>query len=92
MLAQLLRLRLFADNGGVMELDQHRADEEAALIIEFQMQTLDPKAEGGFALARRAGAMVPHFSPAATGFAIQALAIWDQLEDGKFADDWRKLV
>ena len=91
-LAQLLRLRLFADNGGVMELDQHRADEEAALITEFQMQTLDPKAEGGFALARRAGAMVPHFSPAATGFAIQALAIWDQLEDGKFADDWRKLV
>ena len=91
-IAQLLRLRLFADSMGVMELDQNRAGEEASSIAEFQMQTLDPKTEGGFALARRGEAIVPCVSPAATGFAIQALAILDQIDEGKFADDWRKLV
>ena len=91
-IAQLLRLRLFADNMGVMELDQHRAEEEAASITEFQIQTLDPKAEGGFALARRGDMIVPFVSPAATAFAVQGLAIWDQSEEGKFADDWRQLI
>ena len=90
--AQLLRLRLFADNFGVMELDQRRAESEAASLEEFQMQTLDPKADGGFALARRAGTIVPHVSLAATGFAIQALGICEQLKDGRYADDWRNLV
>ena len=91
-IAQLLRLRLFADNFGVMELDQHRAENEAVCIEGFQMQTLDAKADGGFAVARRTGTIVPHVSTPATGFAIQALGLWEQLEEGKYADDWRTLV
>ena len=90
--AQLLRLRLYADNMGVMELDQQRAEEEAVALAQFQIQSLDPKADGGFASARRANALVPHVHPASTAFALQALQIWGHIEDGKFADDWRKLV
>jgi hypothetical protein len=91
-LAQLLRLRLYADIMGVMELSRGRADQVATRIAEFQMQSPDPKIEGGFAFARREGELVRHLNPATTAQAVQALQMWDQAEDGGFRGSWKLLI
>jgi hypothetical protein len=91
-IAQLLRLRLYADRAGIMELDYGRAEEEAVAVAEFQMQSSDPKIDGGFAFARREGAIVPHVNPAVTAFSMQALDMWGQAEDGAFRDPWQVLI
>jgi hypothetical protein len=92
-LAQMLRLRLYADIMGVMELSRGRADQEATRIAEFQMQSPDdPKIDGGFAFARRRGELVRHLNPATTAQAVQALQMWDQAEDGGFRQSWKVLI
>lgn len=90
--AQLLRLRLFAEKFGVMELDRRQAEEEAAIVRGFQQEAADPAIQGGFAFARRAGQTVPHVNPASTIFALQALDMWDQTKDGCLTTTWRELV
>ena len=91
-IAQLLRLRIFADLFGVMELSRGRADQEANAIIEYQMQSSDPKVDGGFAFAKRNGEIVPHVNPATTIFAVQALKMWEQAEEGSFRQSWKTLI
>jgi hypothetical protein len=90
--AQLLRLRLFAEKLGVMELDYRQAEEEAAVVRGFQQEPADPAIQGGFAFARRGGETVPHINPASTIFALQALDMWDQTKDGCLTTTWRELV
>ena len=62
--AQLLRLRLYADRGG------DAAANEAEALAGFQA------ADGGFYFGRKHGVWLPHVSPVATAFAIQALEMW----------------
>lgn len=90
--AQLLRLRLFAEKLGVMELDFRQAEQEACLVREFQQVSPDPAIRGGFAFARRDGQTVPHINPASTIFALQALDMWDQITDGCLTTTWRELI
>jgi hypothetical protein len=90
--AQLLRLRLYADRVGIMELDFAQAEKEALAIEQFQHQSTDPKIDGGFAFARRNGTLTPHVNPATTAVAIQALAMWEQAEDGAFREPWQALI
>jgi hypothetical protein len=90
--AQLLRLRLYADRIGIMELDSGEAEREALLIEQFQHQSTDPRVDGGFAFARRAGQLLPHVDPAASAVAVQALAMWEQAEDGAFREPWQALI
>jgi hypothetical protein len=91
-LAQLLRLRLYADRIGIMELDSGEAEKEALLIEQFQHQSTDPKVDGGFAFARHNGQLTPHVNPATTAVAMQALAMWEQAEDGAFREPWQALI
>ncbi len=91
-IAQLLRLRIYADLMGVMELSRGRADLEANTIIEYQMQSTDPKIDGGFAFARRNGQIVEHINPMATIFAVQALKMWEQADEGTFRQSWKALI
>lgn len=91
-IAQLLRLRLYADNYGVMELDYNSAAEEAAVVEAFQVQSPDPKIDGGFAFARRNGEIILDINPTATIFAIQALSMWDEGQQGAFRDPWETLI
>lgn len=91
-LAQILRLRLYADKLGVMELDYKRAEEEATAIVEFQTQSPDPKTDGGFALVRSTGRSQPHLDLTATVFALQALEMWDQTDEGGLRDPWEVLI
>jgi hypothetical protein len=80
--AQLLRLRLFADRLGVCPLDETRAAYEAARLGEFQANGPDPAVSGGFLFGRKQGCWMPFVNPVSTGFALQALAMWREHEDG----------
>jgi hypothetical protein len=64
----------------------------ANAIIEFQMQSSDPKIDGGFAFAKRKGEIVPHVNPTATIFAVQALKMWDEADEGTFRQPWKTLI
>ena len=91
-LAQVLRLRLYADKLGIMELDYGRAEEEAAAVVECQIQSADPRSDGGFALTQRRGKLEPNLDTAASVFALQALEMWDQAEEGGLRESWEVLI
>ena len=91
-LAQLLRLRLFADRLGIMELDYQQAGNEAAAIEEFQRQSSDPKIDGGFAFARKDSRLTPDGNTTATIFSLQALQMWEQASAGGFRQSWEALI
>ena len=91
-IAQLLRLRLYADRLGVMELDFQQAENEAAAIEELQAQSADPKVDGGFAFALKASRPVQHYNPATAVLAIQALQMWEQAARGSFREGWEVLI
>ncbi len=91
-IAQLLRLRLYADRLGIMELDFQQAENEAAAIEELQVQSADPKIDGGFAFALKASTPVQHYNPATTVLAIQALQMWEQAAAGSFREGWETLI
>ena len=46
------------------------------------MQSPDPKIDGGFAFARQNGEIILDINPTATIFAIQALSMWDEGQQG----------
>jgi hypothetical protein len=76
--AQLLRIRLHADWCGAAPLDGEAAALEAAAIATFQETAGNSRIGGGFRFGRLFGAALPHVSPVATAFALQALALWNQ--------------
>jgi hypothetical protein len=90
--AQLLRLRLFADQCGAAPLDEAAAAEEAAMIAGFQLECADPRIDGGFGFGRKAGVMLPFVNPVSTAFCVQALEMWRQYQGGAFAAAWQSLI
>jgi hypothetical protein len=90
--AQLLRLRLLANEIGLKELDEAYAEEEAATIREFQLESGDHRVNGGFAFGRRDGQLMPFVNPVSTSFCVQALTMWGEYKAGRLATDWRKII
>ncbi len=80
--AQLLRLRLFADRLQLCELDRTAAGYEASRIAEFQANGSDVRTTGGFWFGRRHDRHMPFVNPVSTAFAVQALAMWREYQDG----------
>lgn len=80
--AQLLRLRVFADQLGACALDKAAAAYEASRLIAFQVEGSDPRTVGGFCFGRKQNACMPFVNPASTAFALQALAMWQEYQDG----------
>src|SRR5205085_9237703 len=74
--AQLLRVRLIAHHLGALPLDEAAAREEAQRTTSFLITEGDPRCRGGFWFGRKAGIMLPFVNPASSGFAMQALALW----------------
>lgn len=68
--AQLLRIRLHADAAGAVPLDRAAAAEEAAALAAFHDE------DGAFRFGRKGSSMLPHKSPVAAAFAVEALALW----------------
>jgi hypothetical protein len=80
--AQLLRVRLFAEALDLCPLDRGAAEYEAARISEFQVSGPDRATTGGFYFGTKRNAPMPFVNPVSTAFAIQALALWQEHENG----------
>ena len=80
--AQLLRARLHAAAAGAVPLDHKAAAWEAAQLGNFQSEG------GGFYFGRKDGAWLPFLNPVSTGFALQALELWES----RCAPDPRQLI
>jgi hypothetical protein len=89
-LAQLLRVRIFADQFGVAPLDETAAQHEVALMREFQSADSDPRLNGGFWFGRKNGKMLPFMNPVSTAFCNQALEMWEQR--GKQEFSWVSMI
>jgi hypothetical protein len=87
--AQLLRVRLFADQYGVVPLNEDAARKESLLLQSFQSDDPDPRLQGGFWFGRKNGEMLPFMNPVSTAFSCQALEMWNQR--GKRMD-WQSLI
>jgi hypothetical protein len=90
--AQLLRLRLMAAALGVGGLDAAAAEQEAAVVAGFQYDSADPRLDGGFCFGRKASERMPFANPASTAFSVQALAMWEQYQQGAFHPDTLDLI
>jgi hypothetical protein len=80
--AQLLRIRVFADDAGVVPLDRAAARWECDRLLEFARE------DGGFYFGRSAGVWEPYVNPVSAAFALQALALWS----GEVHPDRRLLI
>jgi len=77
-LAQLLRVRLFADHGGIRPLDVGAAEKEIAILRDFQSEDSDTRLNGGFWFGMNGGEMLPFMNPVSTAFCHQALEMWNK--------------
>ena len=80
--AQLLRVRLYAEVLGAVPLDLASAAREAGRIAVFQASSADPRIDGGFYFGRKRGEFLPFVNPVSTAFCLQALAMWQQRQAG----------
>jgi len=79
--AQILRARVRASH--VIPLNSAAAREEADALVGFQMESPDPRFDGGFVFGQRRGVLSPHVNPVSTTFAIQALEMWRAYQAGE---------
>ena len=91
--AQLLRLRLIAHHRGLVDLDAQAAAGEARMAEASRIaETNDVRLRGGFWFGRRNGAVMPFANPVSTAFCMQALALWDDHQAGKWTFDLSQLI
>jgi hypothetical protein len=90
--AQLLRIRLYAHGSGAVQLDWNRAREEARWASTYQIAGSDPREDGGFWFGRRDNDWVRYVNPVSTAFCLQALAQWEDTQEGRFPEDWHNLI
>jgi hypothetical protein len=86
---QLFRVRLFANQGGVLPLDEEAAARETATLRDFQSADSDPHLNGGFWFGKKNGEMLPFMNPVSTAFCQQALDMWNQRE---LPLQWQSLI
>jgi hypothetical protein len=80
--AQLLRIRLWAENSGIA-LAQTEACAEAHALPPFQLVSEDRRLAGGFAFGRRGAELLPFANPVSTAFAAQAWQMWQERRAGE---------
>ena len=90
-LARLLRLRLFADSLGIVEMHEGRAADEAAWLRNYQVQSTDPKIDGGFGL-QATDELEAVVDPESVVVCLQALEMWHLAESGGFQAEWQDLI
>lgn len=92
--AQLLRVRLIAAHLGALELDERAACEEASRAASFQIagDHSDVRLRGGYCFGSKGGVLLPFSNPVSTAFALQALELWRQHQEGRWSFDLRQLI
>jgi hypothetical protein len=81
--AQLLRVRLLAEQNAGIPLNQAEAAEEAAAIEEFQINDPGSRHHGGFWFGWKEGQPLPFTNPVSTAFCLQAHAWWQDRLAGR---------
>ena len=91
--AQLLRVRLIAHHLGIVPLDENAAREEASRAASFQaLESADLHVRGGFWFGRKGAQMLPFSNPVSTAFCLQALALWDDHQAGRWSFELPQLI
>ena len=91
--AQLLRIRLLAHHLGMIQLDEPAAREEAARTASFQaLDAADLRVRGGFWFGRKGAQTLPFSNPVSTAFCLQALALWDDHQAGRWSFELPQLI
>jgi hypothetical protein len=91
--AQLLRIRLVAHHLGIVTLDENAAREEAVRTASFQaLDSTDVRLRGGFWFGRKGEQMLPFSNPVSTAFCLQALALWDDHQSGRWGFELPQLI
>jgi len=90
-MAQLLRVRIYADQAGVTSLNRDTAEHEAALIRQFQSHHPDPRLNGGFWFGRT-DKIQPFMNPVSTVFCYQALDMLARYESSAQHFLWKDLI
>jgi hypothetical protein len=91
--AQLLRVRLIAHHLGIVPLDESAAREEASRVASFQaLEATDVRLRGGFWFGRKGEQVLPFSNPVSTAFCLQALALWDDHQAGRWSFELPQLI
>jgi hypothetical protein len=91
--AQLLRVRLVAHHLGCVPLDERAAREEASSAASFQaLESTDVRLRGGFWFGRKGAEMLPFSNPVSAAFCLQALALWDDHQAGRWSFELPQLI
>ena len=78
--AQLLRVRLFAQQFAGVPLNSREAEDEAKTVESFQC--VSALEAGGYWFGRRGSEIIPHANPVSTAFCSQALELWNDSKNG----------
>jgi hypothetical protein len=91
--AQLLRVRLVSHHLGIVPLDEDAAREEASRAESFQaLNATDVRLRGGFWFGRKGAQVLPFSNPVSTAFCLQALALWDDHQAGRWSFELPQLI
>ena len=91
--AQLLRVRLIAHHLGAVPLDENAAREEASRAASFQaLDSADVRLRGGFWFGRKGAQVLPFSNPVSTAFCLQALALWQDHQAGRWSFELPQLI
>jgi hypothetical protein len=90
--AQILRVRLLADELALVPMDRAAASEEAAVIPGYQYRSEDTRLDGGYCFGSRSQRMLPYANPVSTGFCLQALEWWSDYQGGSFEATLDQLI
>ena len=91
--AQLLRVRLAAHHLGISPLDEKAASAEAGRIAAFQaLDATDIRTRGGFWFGRKGEQFLPFSNPVSTAFCVQALAMWQDHQAGRWTFELPQLI
>ena len=91
-LAQLLRVRIYADKAGAVPLDREAAEYEASLIRQFQSHDSEAHLKGGFWFGRKGDKILTYMNPVSTAFCYQALDMLSRHQSGDRHFLWQDLI
>jgi hypothetical protein len=80
--AQLLRVRLYAEELAGIPMNSRAAVEEAGRLLQYQHASEDIRISGGYWFGRKAGELLPFVNPVSTAFCLQALDLFLQHAQG----------
>jgi hypothetical protein len=77
----------------MVPLDENAAREEASRIASFQaLDSSDVRLRGGFWFGRKGEQLLPFSNPVSTAFCLQALALWQDHQAGRWSFELPQLI